>query len=285
MKIGFIGTGMMGLPMAKRLLNANYQLVVYNRTKSKAEELLNKGALWANNPKEVAEQSEVVISMISDTEVLKEISIGNEGIIKGLSTIHIDMSTVSPEMTLQLYYQYKKHQKNFMHSPVLGSVQNVIEGSLLIFVGGDKEVYEKCEYIFKSLGKKIYFFEDIKKAGYLKLLANQFIATMIISLSQGLIIADKAGISIDTVLDVLSESTLNSAMYQIKGKSIKEENYTPRFMTKHLLKDINLIIDAACNLNVELPIMKKVQDLFEEAIKKGFAEEDYSSIYKILKKV
>lgn len=284
-KIGFIGTGMMGLPMAKRLINANYKLVVFNRTKSKANELISLGASWAESPTEVANQSEIVISMISNTQVLEEISHGENGILNGLSIngIHIDMSTVSPEATYRLYNEYKKQQKHFMHSPVLGSVQNVVEGSLLIFAGGDKNVFEKCKDVFNTLGKKTYFFEDIKKSGYLKLLSNQFIATMIISLSQGLLIAENAGIPIDTVLDVLSESTLNSTMYQIKGKSIKDGNFSPRFMTKHILKDINLIIEASQNLKIDLPIMDKVKKLFEEAVANGFAEEDYSSIYKVLK--
>lgn len=284
-KIGFIGTGLMGKPMAKRLLNANYELICYNRTKSKADELIGSGAQWSENPREVAERSDVVISMVSNNAALEEIALSEYGVLNGLGrgNIHIDMSTVSPGLTFKLYNEYKVRMKNFIHAPVLGSVQNVIEGSLLIFVGGDESEFKRCENIFKTLGKKIYYFSDIKKSGYLKLLSNQFIATMIISLSQGFNIAEKAGIPLETVLDVLNESTLNSTMYQIKGKSIKEENFSPRFMTKHILKDINLIIEASRELKVNLPIMEKVRDLFEEAVEKGYAEEDYSSVYKVIR--
>lgn len=284
-KIGFVGIGMMGKPMAKRLINSNYKLVVYNKTRSKADELISLGADWADSPKEVAQNSEVVISMISNNEVLREISRGDKGILTGLpeSAIHIDMSTVSPTLTYELYQEYKLKKRNFVHAPVLGSVQNVVEGSLLIFVGSDQEVYKKCEDVFNVLGKKVYYFSDIKKSGYLKLLSNQFIATMIISLSQGFNIAEKAGIPLETVLDVLNESTLNSIMYQIKGKSITEENYSPRFMTKHILKDVNLIIEASQSLKVNLPVMEKVRDLFQKAVEYGYAEEDYSSVHKIIK--
>lgn len=284
-EIGFIGTGIMGKPMAQRLLNANYKLVVYNRTRQKAKELLDLGAEWGDSPKEVAEKTNIVISMISTPEVLTEIAKGENGIINSSKEdlIHIDMSTVSAEVTNRLYIEYKKVKKNFMHAPVLGSAQNAVEGSILIFAGGDKSVFDKCKPIFEVLGKRIWYFEDIKKSAYLKLLSNQFIATMIVALSQGLVIAEKAGIPVDVVLEVLENSTLDSKMYQIKGSSIKEENYTPRFMTKHILKDVKLIIEASMELNIQLPMMEKIKRLFEIAVEQGYSEEDYSSVHKIIK--
>jgi 3-hydroxyisobutyrate dehydrogenase len=283
--IGFIGLGMMGKPMAQRLMNGGYQLVVFNRTKAKADELIKQGAKWVDNPKSVIEQSDTIISMISTPEVLRDIVLEKNGILEGASEgkTHIDMSTVSPAIIDQLKDVYQNKKINFLHAPVLGSVPNVIEGSLLIFVGGDEKVYQSQKKIFEVIGKRIWYFPEHTQATHLKLACNSFIANMIVTLSQGLLLTGKVGIAPDVLLEVLNESTLNSIMYQTKGKSIAQENFVPRFITEHIFKDINLIIEAAEILNLNLPTMQLMKQLFGETISKGFGKEDYSSVYKILK--
>jgi 3-hydroxyisobutyrate dehydrogenase-like beta-hydroxyacid dehydrogenase len=283
--IGFIGLGMMGKPMAQRLIDRGHQLVVFNRTKAKADELVKQGANWADNPKSVTEQSDIVISMISTPEVLREIVLGKNGILEGVSEgkTHIDMSTVSPAIINQLNDAYKNKKINFLHAPVLGSVPNVIEGSLLIFVGGDEKIYRSHKEIFEVIGKRIWYFPEHTQATYLKLACNSFIANMIVTLSQGLLLTEKVGISPEVLLEVLNESTLNSIMYQTKGKSIAQENFVPRFITEHIFKDINLVIEAAEKLNLNLPTMPLMKQLFGEAISEGFGKDDYSSVYKILR--
>jgi 3-hydroxyisobutyrate dehydrogenase len=283
-RIGFIGLGMMGKPMAQRLINSGYDLVVYNRTPSKAEDLLKQGAIWAESPRGVIEQTESVISMISTPEVLKEIVFGKKGILEAAteSKTHIDMSTVSPEAIKQLRNIYTTNKMKFLHAPVLGSVPNVVEGSLLIFVGGDEATFNEHEEIFKTIGKKIWYFSNQIQATHLKLACNSFIANMIVTLSQGLIITEKVGIDPNVLLEVLNESTLNSIMYQTKGKSIIQDNFVPRFMTEHLYKDVNLIIDAAEKLNITLPTMKLMRKLFDQTIQQGFGSDDYSSVFKTI---
>jgi 3-hydroxyisobutyrate dehydrogenase len=283
-RIGFIGLGMMGKPMAQRLIDGGYQLVVFNRTKAKADELIQQGAKWADNPKSVIEQSDTVISMISTPEVLREIVLEKNGILGGASEgkTHIDMSTVSPAIIDQLKDIYQKNKINFLHAPVLGSVPNVIEGSLLIFVGGDEKVYQSHKEIFDTIGKRIWYFHEYTQATHIKLACNSFIANMIVTLSQGLLLTGKVGIAPEVLLEVLKESTLNSTMYQTKGKSIAQESFVPRFITEHIFKDINLIIEAAEKLNLNLPTMQLMKQLFGETISKGFGKEDYSSVYKIL---
>lgn len=284
-RIGFIGLGMMGEPMTQRLINAGYELVVYNRTKSKADKFIKQGANWADNPKSVIEQSDTVISIISTPEVLREIVLGKNGILKGVSEgkTHIDMSTVSPAIINHLKDIYQNKSINFLHAPVLGSVPNVIEGSLLIFVGGEEKIYRSHKEIFEVIGKRIWYFSEHTQATHLKLACNSFIANMIVTLSQGLLLTEKVGISPEVLLEVLNESTLNSIMYQTKGKSIAQENFVPRFITEHIFKDINLVIEAAEKLNLNLPTMPLMKQLFGEAISEGFGKDDYSSVYKILR--
>lgn len=283
-KIGFIGLGMMGKPIALRLIDAGYDVVVHNRTKTKADDLIRQGAKWADNPRSVIEQTESVISMISTPGVLREIVFGKNGILEktGAGKTHIDMSTISPEVVNKLKEAYQKTGMNFLHAPVLGSVPNVAEGSLLIFVGGNEKVYQSHIDIFNSIGKRIWYFPEHIQATHLKLACNSFIANMIVTLSQGLVFVKRAGIPQEILLEVLNESTLNSIMYQTKGKSILQENFNPRFITEHLFKDVNLIINAAEKLNLNLPTMYLMKKLFAKATSAGFSEYDYSAIYKII---
>lgn len=284
-KIGFIGLGMMGKPMAQRLIDAGYEVVVHNRTKAKADDLIRQGAKWADNPRSVIEQTESFISMVSTPDVLSEIVFGKNGILEktGAGKTHIDMSTISPEIVNQLKDVYQKTGMNFLHAPVLGSVPNVVEGSLLIFVGGDEKVYRYHKDIFRTIGKSIWYFPEHTQATHLKLACNSFIANMIVTLSQGLVFVERAGIPQEILLEVLNESTLNSIMYQTKGKSIIQDDFNPRFITEHLFKDVNLIIDAAGKLNLNLPTMNLMKELFAKAISEGFGKKDYSSVYKIVK--
>lgn len=284
-KIGFIGLGMMGKPMAMRMINAGYELVVYNRTKEKADELISKGAVWAESPQSVASKTEVVISMISTPEVLREIVLSENGILSGFEAgkTHIDMSTVSPAVIDELTEVYESRKINFIHAPVLGSVPNILDGSLLIFAGGDQEICSLNKNIFETLGKRVWFFPKQTHATNLKLACNLFIANMIVTLSQGLVFAEKAGIKPEILLEAIKESTLNATVYQFKGKAILENNFTPRFMTQHILKDIKLIIESAKKFDTNLPTMNILEKLFELAVVKGYGNDDYSSVYKVIK--
>ncbi|MGH2569553.1 MAG: NAD(P)-dependent oxidoreductase [Bacteroidota bacterium] len=279
--IGFIGLGMMGLPMATRLQNAGYPLRVYNRTKQKAKSLTSKGAVWRDSPAAVAQDSEIVLSMVSTSEVLQEISVGvQQGLAKG--GIHIDMSTVSPSATRELAETDLKEGKYFLHSPVLGSIPQATEGTLLLFVGGDEGAYQRSEEILTTLGKSIWRFSRVDQASHTKLLCNLFIAGMITTLAQALVFGQKAGVNPSSLLEIISHSALNSPMYQTKGAFIIDRNFTPRFLLEHMLKDINLILKAAEDLGASLPTIEASQELFALASQRGLGKEDYSAIVRVL---
>lgn len=279
--VGFIGLGLMGLPMAQRLLRAGYPVNVYNRTRQKAERLLSQGAVWCDSAAEVARRSEIVFTMISTSEVLKVLSAEIRPAL-GEGSIHIDTSTVSPSLTAELYQEYRAEGKHFIHSPVLGSIPQAMEGTLLLFVGGDDDAYSRSEEALKVLGKQVWRFSKVDQASHTKLLCNLFIAGMITTLAQAIVFARRAEVDPRTLLDILPHSALNAPMYQSKGRSIIEDNFTPRFFLDHMLKDINLMLDAAEKLGAPLPAIEVAQELFAKASQVGLGKEDYSAVVKVL---
>jgi 3-hydroxyisobutyrate dehydrogenase-like beta-hydroxyacid dehydrogenase len=286
MRIGFVGLGMMGKPMALRLVEKGFSLRVFNRTRGKASELLEKGAIWCASPRAIMEECEIVISMISDSRALEEISAGHEGVLEGIqgNGAHIDMSTVSPMTTKKLEQAYRKKGATFLHAPVLGSVPQATEGSLLIFVGGDLVTAHRCESIFTLLGRRVWYLEEITKATHLKLICNLFIASMMTALSEGLVLGQKVGLPSGTVLEVLKESSLAAPMYQTKGEAIRRRDFVPRFMVSHMHKDVNLVLGAAQAASVPLPVVNAVRELYSQAAKLGLGKEDYSAVIKVLER-
>lgn len=285
--LGFIGLGLMGTPIATRLLKAGNELCVYNRTKEKAKTILGEGAHWCETPADVARQSEIVFSMVSTPEVLKEIALGSDGVMQGLSkgAIHIDTSTVSPSLTKELTEHYAARGCYFLHSPVLGGPTQAADGTLLLFVGGDIGAYHRVEPLVNVIGKQHWHFDRAERATMMKLLCNSFIAGMITTLTQALVCAEKAQMNPQALLDVLGQSGLNSPMYQTKGNSILAENFAPRFFLDYMLKDINLMLDAAGELGSPMPALEVTQELFVQAQLAGFGKEDYSAVIKTLREM
>jgi 3-hydroxyisobutyrate dehydrogenase-like beta-hydroxyacid dehydrogenase len=283
-KIGFIGLGLMGAPMAARLLNAGYKLFIFNRTKKKAESLISQGAIWCESPGETASQADIVFSMVSDPKALEEIVAGPRGILTGLTKgrIHIDCSTVSPEITKRLFEKYRNEGLYFLHSPVLGGIAQVAEGSLLLFVGGEEKALKRAEAALRCFGSEIWHFERVEQATTMKLLCNSFISGMVIVLAQALVLAKKADIDPRTLLQIIGHSKLNAPTYQAKGGSMIERDFKPKFFTAHLLKDTRLVLDAAKSLGAVMPMSETAEQLFSKAMDLGLAQEDYSAVIKIL---
>jgi 3-hydroxyisobutyrate dehydrogenase-like beta-hydroxyacid dehydrogenase len=284
MKLGFIGLGMMGKPMAMRLLDSGFPLCVYNRTPEKTRDLIDKGARKSESPRSVMEESDVVISMVSDSSSLDEITEGDQGTLNGVSPgkVHIDMSTVSPATTEKLGDAFRKKQAFFLHAPVLGSVPEATGGTLLVFVGGDRETSRRCESVFKAIGRRVWYFDEVTKASHMKLICNLFIASMLTVLSEGLVFSQKVGVPTKAILEVLKESSLAAPTYQTKGNAMLQRDFSPRFMVTHMHKDVNLILDAARAADVPLPPVEAIRQLYSDAKSLGFGREDYSAVIKVL---
>jgi 3-hydroxyisobutyrate dehydrogenase-like beta-hydroxyacid dehydrogenase len=282
--VGFIGLGLMGKAMALRLLGEGFPLFVHTRTKQKAEPVLQAGAMWCDTPAAVAEKTDLVLSMISDSKALETIALGSGGVLQTLKRdgVHVDLSTVSPSLTEQLFERYKAKGCAFLHSPVLGSVPNAADGSLLLFVGGIEGGFERAQSVLHSLGKHLWRFETPSQASTMKLICNSFIASMIVTLAQGIVYARAARIEPTVLLEVLAQSALNSPMYQTKGKAMIEENFVPRFFVEHMLKDVELGLESARQIGVVMPMLEVAQKLFQKSIVEGHAKDDYSAVIKVL---
>ncbi len=287
MKVGFVGLGLMGMPMANRILRAGHTLFVHNRTEEKVKPLIDQGATWCDTPREVAQQSEVVCSMLSTPEVLEATTAGKDGILAGLrrGAVHADSSTVSPDLTRRLEKEYRDKGCHFIHVPVLGSVPNAAEGTLLLFAGGDEAGFRKAENIIRLFGTNVWRFEQAEQATNTKLLCNFFIATMVSSLAQGLVFAEKNGINPKMILEILGRSSLGAPTYQVKGASMIENNFAPRFFLAHMLKDINLVLESAHASGAPMPAAEVAKELYSQAMKAGLEKEDYSAVIKVLKSV
>jgi len=284
MNIGFVGLGMMGGPMANRILDAGHALYINNRTKEKCAPFTAKGAVWCDSPSEVARNVEIVISMLSTPDVLENLALGKRGLLEGArpGLIHVDCSTVSPDLTKRLADHYRSRSYYFLHSPVLGSVPNASDGSLLLFVGGEEEAYTKAQGILKLFGNRIWRFERADQATNTKLLCNFFIASMISGLAQGLVFAERNNIDRKTFLEILNSSALGAPTYQTKGIAMIENNFAPRFFLEHMLKDIRLVLDSAKASQTMMPTAEVALDLYTKALSSGFGKEDYSAVIKIL---
>lgn len=284
-RIGFIGLGTMGRPMAERLLQAGYDIVVYNRTIQKTEPLMRRGAWRVDTPRAVAETCDVVITVVADVPALTDVVTGQHGLYMGLSRgkTHIDMSTISPTMAQKLNRLCQAKEADFLHAPVLGSKPQAADGTLLIFVGGSRPAYERCQPIFEALSRRIWYFPQVTQATHLKLICNQFIAMMILALSQGLVMGQKAGLDWDVILAVLEASALNAPMYQSKARMIQQRRFAEaNFYVMHMLKDINLMLEAGRDLGVPLPGLAALRELFVAAEASGYGQEDYSAVVKVL---
>lgn len=279
--IGFIGLGLMGAPMASRLVASGYAVSVYNRTKEKASAVLTHGGIWKNSPSEVGQSAEIIFTMLTNDEALTSVS---DEILRTLKSggIHVDCSTVSPAVTGALQKHYAESGRGFLHSPVLGSIPQATDGSLLLFVGGREETFQRAQPVLKILGSKIWRFPSAPQASSMKLIMNSFIGGMIVTLSQALHHGNASAIDGTTILEILGYSALNSPMYQTKGSSILADNFSPRFFLENLLKDTNLFRTAAASNGVPTPVSDAVATMLEKAIAEGLSREDYSAVYKVM---
>ena len=281
--LGFIGLGLMGTPMAKRLAAAGYSVHIYNRTKEKAAPLMVAGAVWNESPAAVAGQSDIVLTMLTNDGALRDVSTQIQSSLRP-GGIHIDCSTVSPVLTSQLEKEYLSGRRGFLHSPVLGSIPQAADGSLLFFVGGKEEFFLTAEPVLNILGSKIWRFAAAETATHAKITMNSFISGMTATLSQALVFAEKSGVGASTILEILSHSALNSASFQAKGASILERNFNPRFIAENLLKDTNLFLQSAAQLGTPAPIAATAKEILEKTIGLGFGKEDYSALIKTMEK-
>lgn len=273
-QIGIIGLGVMGKHMAANLVKAGFPLVVWNRTQSKMVDLLNLGAQGAGSPKEVAERSDVVITMVSDSPDVEEVVLGTLGVIAGIHAggLVVDMSTISPEVTKRIASTLRQRGVDMLDAPVSGGEIGARDATLSIMVGGPKERFDEALPIFKALGKRIAYMGDTGMGQAAKL-CNQVICTLNIqAVCEGLVLGAAFGLELTQLLEVVTAGAAGSWQLSNLGPKMVKRDFAPGFRVRHQLKDIRLALAAAAELKLPLPATGLVQQLFHATEGEGLGE-------------
>jgi 2-hydroxy-3-oxopropionate reductase len=274
-KIGFIGLGVMGKPMAMNLLNAGYMLTVWNRTRSKMDDLLAAGASGAKSPREVAEKSDVVIIMVTDSSDVEEVTLEQEGVIHGVhpGLVVIDMSSISPTVTLKVANELGAKGVKVLDAPVSGGEIGAKQATLSIMVGGEKATFDECLPILQVLGKRITHMGS-NGMGQTTKLCNQVICALNIqAVCEGLILGAKAGLDLKKLLEVVTAGAAGSWMLSNLGPKIIERDMRPGFKIKHQQKDLKTVLSFASELGLPLPATALVQQMFRAVEAEGLSEQ------------
>ncbi|MBA7698264.1 2-hydroxy-3-oxopropionate reductase [subsurface metagenome] len=254
-KVGFVGTGIMGKPMALNLLKAGYRLTIHNRTRTKAEQLLTEGAVWAANPADVANRSDVVITCVTDTPDVRGVLLGESGVIAAArpGLICIDMSTISPAATKEMGQILEGKGVTLIDAPISGGEIGAIEGKLSIMMGGPKEAVEKVRPVMEVMGRTVSYCGPLG-SGQMTKLANQIMVIhTIMSLAEGLAFAEKAGLDLETTLKVTSAGAAASHSLKALGPKVIAGDLKPAFMVDLQQKDLRLVLEYAEQLKQPLP--------------------------------
>ena len=286
-KIGIIGLGMLGNAVALHLLDSGFEVTVYNRTKEKTMQAREKGAKVVTSPKEIAENSELIITIVKDAAAVKEISFEKDGIIEGKheKLIVADMSTIDPSESKNISRKFQEHNIHKLDIPVMGGPNVAITGNLVMMVSGNKESFDRCKNIFEKIANKVFFLGESGVAHSVKLAMNLQITMLALALSEGIIFMKKANVDPKIFLEILNSTYFKTGMSEKKAFKMIENKFDATFTLSNLKKDISTITSAAKSLGIELPMIKKAEQVYENAVKEGFGEMDYTGIIEYIKKI
>jgi 3-hydroxyisobutyrate dehydrogenase-like beta-hydroxyacid dehydrogenase len=284
--ISYLGLGTMGSGMASNLLKAGYKLTVWNRSAEKCEPFARKGARVADTPADAVRDTELVMYCFSDEEAVEEVVFGPRGILSGINEdqIAIDMSTVLPETSLREQEAYAKRGVDFLDVPVFGSKQESADAKLWIMAAGKKAVFEKVKPVLEHLGQTLHYFGKNGNAAAMKLVGNLIVALELEALAEGLVLAQKAGLDLSTVMEVVKVADFRSPLLLSNGQNILKRNFSPSFALKLMLKDADLIGKFSESLESPAPALRVVQRNLKSAVALGFGQENASALIKALEK-
>jgi len=282
--VGFIGLGIMGKPMAKNLIEAGHELVVYNRTQEKAEELAGDGATVAGSPREVAEQSDVVITMLPDSPQVEEVLVGEEGVFEGINegALIADMSTISPVVTEELAAKAAEKGASMLDAPVSGGDVGAMEGTLSIMVGGSEEDFERARPLFEAMGKTVTHVGG-SGAGQVVKAANQIVVALTIeAVSEALVLGSKAGVAPEKILDVLGGGLAGNKVMEVKREKMLTHSFDPGFRIELHHKDLGIALAAGREYGVTLPVTAVVDQMLQDLRMRGRGDRDHSALLTLI---
>lgn len=285
LKIGWIGTGVMGKSMCSHVMAAGNEAFVYNRTKSKAQELLDNGATWCDSPKEVAENADIIFTIVGYPKDVRETYLGENGILAGAKegSIIVDMTTSEPTLAMEISDRAKEKGIFALDAPVTGGDIGAKNASLVIFVGGEKEAFDKVKSCFDCMGKTVQLMGK-SGAGQNAKMANQIaIASNMVGAVEMLVYAQKAGLDLNQMIEMLGSGSAGSWQMSNMGPRMVKGDFEPGFYIKHFVKDMGIALDEAKKMNLMLPGLSMVHQFYLGAIAQGLEDKGTQALYEVLK--
>jgi len=286
-KIGLIGTGMLGEAVGLHLLKSGFSLCVYNRTKSKTKSLEEYGAFKSDTPKHLAQSSELIIICVKDGDASEQVMFGQDGIVAGKhdGLTVAEMSTINPNSAIQNSKRLNDEGINSLEIPVMGGPNVAIDGKLVLMASGDRDVFDKYKQVFDTIANKTFFLGKSGSAHSIKIAMNLQISLLALALSEGITLTKKAGFDPEKFLEILNSTYFKTGMSENKAHKMIKDEFEPTFTLKNLQKDLGIITEAAKDFGAVLPMAERANEIYRDAVDAGFGEIDYTGILAYIKKL
>lgn len=286
-KLGFLGLGLMGYPMARNLARAGHQLAVWSNTASKAKQLASEEKVTAcATPKDVAAQSDFIFACVGDTSMSEEVFTGPNGVLEGAKpgTVAADASTISPSGSRAIGEKLAAEGIQFLDAPCTGSTPGAINATLTFMIGGDQSVFEKTKPYLEAMGKNFYYCGGPGHGLQAKLTQNLILANLMQAFNEGMVLSTKGGIAPELMLDILNNSAAKSGLIAYKAPFVFRRDFTTAFSTKWMHKDISLALDSAQELGLPMPLTSQTKQMFQAAISEGYGEDDLCATIRVMER-
>ncbi|KAK9806488.1 hypothetical protein WJX73_002311 [Symbiochloris irregularis] len=277
LRVGFVGLGIMGLPMANNLVKAGYRVTVWNRSADKAKPLTDKGAQVVSTPQEVAERSDVTVAMLADPAAAR--AVANEvapGMAAGKG--YVDMSTIDAQSAQAIRDLIKGKGAQYLEAPVSGSKQPAEQGKLVILAAGDRELYDRASPLFEVMGKASFYLGEVGKGANMKIAVNMLMGSMLASYAEALALAEAAGLNAQDFVEVINTGAMAAPIFALKGPAMVDGKYPPAFPLRHQKKDMGLAEELGKATSQPLKVANAVHELYTQAAEKGLGDEDFTAV-------
>ncbi len=287
LKIGWIGTGVMGNAMCGHLLAAGHELSVFNRTKSKTDNLVAKGAQWCDTPRQAAQNSAIIFSIVGFPPDVERVLLGKDGVLAGAASdaVIVDMTTSSPELAIKIHGAAKEKSVFALDAPVSGGDIGARDATLAIMVGGERSIFDRVCPLFDTMGKNIAYMGASGAGQHTKMCNQILIAGTMIGTVESLLYARKAGMNLDEVIDVIGQGAANTWCINNLGRRIAKNDYDPGFFIKHFVKDMGIALDEAQRMNLSLPGLALVHQFYTAAKALGHEDLGTQGLYRVLAQI
>jgi 3-hydroxyisobutyrate dehydrogenase-like beta-hydroxyacid dehydrogenase len=287
LKVGFIGLGIMGQPMAQNVAKGDFQLTVFNRTSEKATPLADTGATVASTPKEVAEAADVIILMLAGPEAIDAVLEGPDGLMAGMQTGQtlVNMSTVSPQYARQLVDKLSAKSAVAIDAPVSGSRKPAEEGALVILAGGPQDKVSELEPLFMCMGKKVVYCGETGQGASMKMAVNLLLGIMAAGISEAVNLGQKSGLDTATMLEAMLAGPMGCALFEFKKPMLIDNSFAAQFPLKHMTKDIRFALQTADENGAMAPIGHTVFQLYRQSMGQGLADQDFAAVKKVFERI